>query len=272
MISRAARTRVSRGSSLSNKVARAERSKISCQARSVSSSSARRLSMMSRWSARSLLYFQVWEWISSSWPSVTRWQCSIQSRIRFDSMLPSAAGRAVTSSPAPPTTTTSSSRETKNSASPGSPCRPARPRSWLSSRAVRCREVPITASPPSFTTASWSFSSAPPSLMSVPRPAICVETVTRPMSPASAMIRASSASFFALSTFTSMSYSRRASANASDSATSWVPTSTGWPVSWMALISSMMARFLSRIVAYTRSASSKRCKGSFRSITLTRRS
>jgi hypothetical protein len=54
--------------------------------------------------------------------------------------------------------------------SPGSPCRPARPLSWLSIRRESCLAVPITANPcvPS------------PSLMSVPRPAMFVDIVTAP--------------------------------------------------------------------------------------------
>ena len=77
-------------------------------------------------------------------------------------------------------TTTSSSQLEKNTDEPGSPWRPARPRSWLSSRSVWCRPVPMTCRPPSSATSSWSASSEPPSRMSVPRPAIWVDTVTAP--------------------------------------------------------------------------------------------
>ena len=84
-------------------------------------------------------------------------------------------------------TTTSSSQLEKNTDEPGSPCRPARPRSWLSSRSVWWRPVPTTCRPPSSATSSWSASSDPPSRMSVPRPAIWVDTVTVPSAPASAM-------------------------------------------------------------------------------------
>src|ERR1700693_1676938 len=79
---------------------------------------------------------------------------------------------------------------------PRAPRRPARPGSCLPSPSVWGRPVPITCRPPSSATSSWSASSDPPSRMSVPRPAICVDTVTAPSLPASAMIRASSAPFF----------------------------------------------------------------------------
>src|SRR5699024_7969670 len=54
--------------------------------------------------------------------------------------------------------------------------------------------------PTSSATRSWSSPLAPPSRMSVPRPAIWVDTVILPYVPASAMIAASSASLRALST------------------------------------------------------------------------
>ena len=41
---------------------------------------------------------------------------------------------------------------------PGSPCRPDRPRSWLSMRRDSCLSVPTTWSPPSTTTSAFSFS------------------------------------------------------------------------------------------------------------------
>ena len=74
---------------------------------------------------------------------------------------------------------------------------------------------------------SWSASSEPPSRMSVPRPAIWVETVTAPSLPASAMTAASSSSFFAFSTTAGTPRLTSRSCSSSDSATSWVPTSTG---------------------------------------------
>ena len=63
--------------------------------------------------------------------------------------------------------------------------------------------MPITYSPPSSATASCfeeGAASLPPNRISVPRPAIWVDTVTAPSEPASATIAASSASFFAFST------------------------------------------------------------------------
>ena len=78
----------------------------------------------------------------------------------------------------------SSSRETKKTDDPGSPCRPARPRSCLSTRRDSCRSVPIIAKPPALRTSGAS-------LISVPRPAIFVAMVTTPDCPALATISAS---------------------------------------------------------------------------------
>src|SRR6266540_3649779 len=132
----------------------------------------------------------------------------------------------------------SSSRDRKNLDSPGSPCRPERPRSWLSIRRDSCRSVPSTHSPPSCTTLSCSaatspvlistsdcsawlhasgsissgsmpltrsdscarYSTLPPSMMSTPRPAMLVATVTAPSRPACAMMCASRSWCLALST------------------------------------------------------------------------
>src|SRR5690606_30510694 len=163
-------------------------------------------------------------------------------------------------------TTRSSSRLTKNTEPPGSPCRPARPRSWSSTRRLSCRPHPITYSPPRAATRSRSDWSLPPSRMSTPRPAICVETVTRPYVPASAMIAASSASFLALRTTQGTPASRSAAARVSDSLTSRVPMSTGRPVAWHSTTSSISAASRSWRLAYSRSGSStrlsRRCRGS----------
>ena len=83
---------------------------------------------------------------------------------------------------------------------PGSPCRPARPRNWLSIRLASWRVVPMTYRPPSSTTRSRSIGGLPPSRMSVPRPAMFVDTVTAPSAPARAMISASASSFLAFRT------------------------------------------------------------------------
>ena len=98
-----------------------------------------------------------------------------------------------------------SSSEMKKREQPGSPCRPARPRSWLSMRRLSCRFVPITYSPPSSATPS-------PSWMSVPRPAMLVEIVTAPRSPACATMAASCSSLRAFNTRCGMSGELRGSA------------------------------------------------------------
>mmetsp|Transcript_12226 Transcript_12226/g.22251 ORF Transcript_12226/g.22251 Transcript_12226/m.22251 type:complete len:299 (-) Transcript_12226:1051-1947(-) len=49
-----------------------------------------------------------------------------------------------------------SSRLRKNRVDPGSPCLALRPRSWLSMRLESCLSVPMTCSPPSATTSSFS--------------------------------------------------------------------------------------------------------------------
>ena len=69
---------------------------------------------------------------------------------------------------------------------PGSPWRPQRPANWRSMRAASCISVQITCRPPNSAMPS-------PSLMSVPRPAMLVETVTRPRWPARATMSASAA-------------------------------------------------------------------------------
>ena len=78
--------------------------------------------------------------------------------------------------------------------------------------------VPITYSPPS-SAAPW------PRRISVPRPAMLVEIVTAPRSPAWAMMAASCSSFRAFKTLCGMSPSLRLSR--SDSSTLPVPTRTG---------------------------------------------
>ena len=86
----------------------------------------------------------------------------------------------------------SSSQETKNWVIPGSPWRPPRPRSWLSTRRLSWRSEPITTRPPSSLTSSVS-------LISVPRPAILVARVIAPFWPAFSTMAASRSLFFALS-------------------------------------------------------------------------
>ena len=85
--------------------------------------------------------------------------------------------------------------------------------------------------------------------MSVPRPAIWVDTVTAPSLPASAMTRG------LLGVVLRVEHHRRArraltsrSCSSSDSATSRVPTSTGWPVACTSVMCSMIASFLAAAV------------------------
>ena len=138
--------------------------------------------------------------------------------------------------------TRSSSAERKKRDSPGSPWRPARPRSWLSMRRDSWRSVPMMYRPPASMTFSRSSSTSrldgcgrtcrealvvvrvagleaelgqlervrcsalPPSLMSTPRPAMLVAIVTAPGWPASATISPSrsACSGLALSTVCGM--------------------------------------------------------------------
>ena len=64
------------------------------------------------------------------------------------SCMPSRVSTAETHSPAN-LRIRSSSSDRKNRDEPGSPCRPARPRSWLSMRRLSCRSVPMMCRPPS---------------------------------------------------------------------------------------------------------------------------
>ena len=85
-----------------------------------------------------------------------------------------------------------SSSDKKNLDTPGSPCLPARPLSWLSILLDSCRSVPITYNPPSdftfllfFTHSSALILSLyPPRTISVPRPAILVAIVIEFRAPA----------------------------------------------------------------------------------------
>src|SRR5215467_2657736 len=182
----------------------------------------------------------------------------------------------------------SSSKDKKNLECPGSPCRPDRPRSWLSIRRDSCRSVPSTYRPPASTTSSCSWATArlalstasgqaaskssgvstgesprwcssrsamnsglPPSMMSVPRPAMLVATVTAPLRPAWATMAASRSWFLAFST--SCGTPRRLSSrdSTSDFSTLVVPTRTGWPTSYRSTRSSATASNLACAVWYT---------------------
>ncbi len=133
---------------------------------------------------------------------------------------------------APPKTRMSeSSIDTKNWVSPLSPCRPERPRSWLSIRLASCRSVPSTNSPPSsFTSCDCSLvASGPPSLISTPRPAMFVASVTAPFLPAAATISPSRSWFLALSiSWVTEAFSKAADKRSFDSIDA-VPIKIGWP-------------------------------------------
>ena len=128
-------------------------------------------------------------------------------------------------------------------------------------RRLSCRLVPMTYSPPSATTRSRSASSAPPSRMSVPRPAMLVEMVTAPGLPARATRRASAASFLAFSTSQATPSARSRPARRSDSATVRVPTSIGRPSACTRRISSTTARSLASRCVKTTSGRSTRIIG-----------
>ena len=94
--------------------------------------------------------------------------------------------------------------------------------------------------------------------MSVPRPAMLVETVTDPCWPARAMISASCSWNLALRTECGILARLSMRARVSEASTEAVPTSTGWPLSWASWIFSMTALNFSRRVLKTWSFSSTR--------------
>ena len=75
-------------------------------------------------------------------------------------------------------------------------------------------------------------------MMSVPRPAMLVATVTEPRRPACATIAASRAWFFAFSTSCRTPFLASSRERYSLFSTLVVPTSTGWPFSWRSTMSS----------------------------------
>ena len=207
----------------------------------------------------------------------------------------------------------SSSSDRKNFDAPGSPWRPARPRSWLSIRLDSWRSVPIINSPPSSNTSSCSgwisflnfslssvntlrafkissssvspkpvasaissseksrfaiscfarYSALPPSIMSVPRPAIFVAIVTAPFLPAWAMISASFSWYLAFSTLCFIPSFFKSLLKASDLSTFTVPTSTGCPFLLHSFICSITALYFPASVLYTLSCISSRITGLF---------
>ncbi len=139
-----------------------------------------------------------------------------------------------------------SSRETKNCEEPGSPWRPERPLSCLSTRRDSWRSVPIIAKPPACFTLSLS-------LISVPRPAIFVAIVTLLEYPASATISASRLCSFAFNTLCLIPLRESILLNNSEISTDVVPTSTGRPFFVKSSISLITAAYFSRVVLNTRS-------------------
>ena len=85
-------------------------------------------------------------------------------------------------------------------------------------------------------------------MMSVPRPAMLVATVTAPRRPAWAMMDASRSWYLAFST--SWATPRRLSScdRISDFSTLTVPTSTGWPLRFRSAMSSTQASNLASCV------------------------
>src|SRR5262249_40522442 len=80
------------------------------------------------------------------WAAVIR-RLTMALSMASPSFIPSRWSTADTHSPAK-IRIRSSSSDRKNRLEPGSPCRPARPRSWLSMRRAPCRSVPRMCSPP----------------------------------------------------------------------------------------------------------------------------
>ena len=85
------------------------------------------------------------------------------------------------------------------------------------------------------------YSALPPSIISVPRPAMLVAMVTAPFLPAWATISASLSWYLAFSTSCLMPRRFSILLSSSDFSMEMVPTSTGWPFSWHWIISSITA-------------------------------
>ena len=85
-------------------------------------------------------------------------------------------------------------------------------------------------------------------MMSVPRPAMLVATVTAPLWPAIATIFASSACTLALRTLCGMPRFFIIPDSSSDFSTETVPTRTGWPLSLRSAMSSTTASYLASSV------------------------
>ena len=90
-------------------------------------------------------------------------------------------------------------------------------------------------------------------MISVPRPAMLVATVTAPNLPAWATISASFSWFLAFSRLCWMPSRASRPLSSSFFSMDTVPTSTGWPLAWQSLICWMTARYLPASVLYTTS-------------------
>ena len=85
-------------------------------------------------------------------------------------------------------------------------------------------------------------------MMSVPRPAMFVATVTAPLWPASATILASLSCCLAFSTVCGMPFRFSSPDSSSDFSTETVPTRTGWPLWCRSAMSSTTARYFASSV------------------------
>ncbi len=101
-----------------------------------------------------------------------------------------------------------------------------------------CSGVSTGLSPRAFMAATARNSALPPSMMSVPRPAMLVATVTDPRRPAWATMAASRAWFFAFRTSWRTPFLARSLERYSLFSTLVVPTRTGWPAAWRSAMSS----------------------------------
>mmetsp|Transcript_5008 Transcript_5008/g.20066 ORF Transcript_5008/g.20066 Transcript_5008/m.20066 type:complete len:279 (-) Transcript_5008:1683-2519(-) len=90
-------------------------------------------------------------WMVASWSSTTLLYSGVSSSIPDQSQTEEDAH------PGQYTRIRSSSMERQKMVDPGSPCLPARPRSWLSTRRESCNAVPTTCKPPISRTKAASF-------------------------------------------------------------------------------------------------------------------
>ena len=130
------------------------------------------------------------------------------------------------------------------------------------SLALRISSLSVSAKPvaslmrassmPSFLILAFArYSALPPSIISVPRPAMLVAIVTAPFLPACATISASRSWFFAFSTSCFMPFFLSIEERSSDFSIVIVPTSTGWPLAWHSSIWRITALYLPSSFLYT---------------------